>query len=130
MRNYVVDTHALVWHLTDDPRLGKKAKEILETPDNHLILPAIVLAEAKYIADRQRLPVFFSEILKAIIADQRCMVYPIDILTIFYLPKGLNIHDSLIVASALFCKDLLHQSVHILTKDEDIKKSGLVPTVW
>jgi len=78
MRNYVVDTHALVWHLTDDPRLGKKAKQILETPDNRLVLPAIVLAEAKYIADRQRILVSFPEILAAIIADPRCTVYPID----------------------------------------------------
>ena len=84
MRNYVVDTHALVWHLTDDPRLGKKAKQILETPDNRLVLPAIVLAEAKYIADRQRILVSFPEILAAIIADPRCTVYPIDVLTAHY----------------------------------------------
>ena len=130
MRNYVVDTHALVWHLTDDPRLGKKAKQILETPDNRLVLPAIVLAEAKYIADRQRILVFFPEILAAIIADPRCTVYPIDVLTVFYLPKGLNIHDSLIVATALLFRDVLQQKVHILTRDEEIRQSGLVPTVW
>lgn len=51
-------------------------------------------------------------------------------LTVFYLPRGLNIHDTLIVATALVCQDLLKQEIHILTKDEALKKCGLIPTVW
>lgn len=57
MKNYVIDTHALVWYLTDDPRLGKKARQILETDGNQLILPAIVLAEVRHIAERKRVPI-------------------------------------------------------------------------
>jgi len=130
MKSYVVDTHAVVWYLTDDARLGKKARQILETDSNQLILPAIVLAEARYIAERKRVPISFPDILAAITTDPRCIVYPIDILTVFYLPEGLNIHDSLILVTALLCRDLLKQEIHILTKDEAIKESGLIPTVW
>ena len=130
MKSYVVDTHALVWHLTDDPRLGKKAREILESNGNQLILPAIVLAEAKCIADSKRVPIAFPDILATILNDPRCIVYPIDILTVFYLPKGLDIHDALIVGTALLCRDLLRQDIYILTKDEEIQESGFIPTVW
>lgn len=130
MKNYVVDTHAVVWYLTDDPRLGKKARQILDTDGNQLILPAIVLAEVRHIADRKRVPISFPDILAIITTDPRCIVYPIDMLTVFYLPMGLNIHDSLIVATAMVCQDLLKQEIHILTKDEAIEKSGLIPTVW
>lgn len=58
---YVLDTHALVWYLTGDVRLGAAAQHILTNGDNQLIIPAIVLAEAKHIADRKRVPVPFSE---------------------------------------------------------------------
>ncbi len=44
MSSYIVDTHALVWYLVDDPCLGEKAREILQSSDNRLIVPAIVLA--------------------------------------------------------------------------------------
>ena len=43
---YVLDTHVLVWHLEGNPRLGVKAKEIIEDPLSRLVLPIIALAEA------------------------------------------------------------------------------------
>ena len=46
---YVVDTHALVWHLTGDARLGETARRVLEDENSLLVVPVIVLAEAKYI---------------------------------------------------------------------------------
>ncbi len=127
---YVLDTHALVWHLTDDPRLGSNAKGILDDEESQLVVPTIVLAEAKYIADRKRVPVPFDEILSSVINDPRCTVFPLDIFAILYLPDNLDIHDSLIVATALYCRDFFNDAVTILTKDEEIVQSALVPTVW
>jgi len=82
---YVLDTHALVWHLTNDPRLGSRARDILDDEDSQLVVPTIVLAEAKYIADRKRVPVSFDEILGSVIGDSRCVVFPLDIFVISYL---------------------------------------------
>ena len=127
---YVVDTHALIWHLTDDPRLGSEAKAVLVDDNSLLLLPMIVMAEAKYIADRKRTPISFSEIVGTIITDRRCTVYPLDVLTVLYLPKDLNIHDSLIVATTLLCADVFREEIRLITKDEEIKRSGLVITVW
>jgi len=56
MTSYIVDTHALIWYLVDDPRLGEKAREILQSSGNRLIVPAIVLAEARHIADASAFP--------------------------------------------------------------------------
>ena len=50
---YVLDTHTLLWHLGGDPRLGPKADAILNDPTALLIIPVIVLAEAKHAADRK-----------------------------------------------------------------------------
>jgi PIN domain nuclease of toxin-antitoxin system len=49
---YVVDTHALIWFLEGNPRLGASAKTVLMDPISELILPAIALAEAVWIVDR------------------------------------------------------------------------------
>ncbi len=43
---YVLDTHALIWFLEGNFRLGENARKIISDPNSQLILPAIVLAEA------------------------------------------------------------------------------------
>lgn len=130
MSSYIVDTHALVWYLVDDPRLGEKAREILQSSGNRLIVPAIVLAEARHIADAKRVPISFQDVVTAITRDPSCVVAPVDILTVSYMPGGLDIHDSLIVATALLYRDLVGGDVYILTRDEQIRELDSVPTVW
>jgi predicted nucleic acid-binding protein len=49
---FVVDTHALLWHLTEDDKLGRKAKEVLDDADRGertIIVPTMVLAESLFI---------------------------------------------------------------------------------
>lgn len=57
---YIVDTHALIWFLEGNSRLGTNAKTILSEPTSKLILPAIVLAEAAWIVERGRTSTVFS----------------------------------------------------------------------
>jgi PIN domain nuclease of toxin-antitoxin system len=49
---YIVDTHALIWFLEGNPRLGIRAKAILSDLSSELILPAIALAESVWIVSR------------------------------------------------------------------------------
>lgn len=49
MGRYVIDTHALLWYITADERIGNAAKAIIEkceAGENQIIVPAIVLIEA------------------------------------------------------------------------------------
>jgi PIN domain nuclease of toxin-antitoxin system len=41
---YVLDTHALVWHLEGNPRPGPEAKKVIDDPLSSLVLPIIALA--------------------------------------------------------------------------------------
>jgi len=127
---YTVDTHALVWHLTDDARLGPQARRILDDDSAHLIIPSIVLAEAKYIAERKRVAVTFREILDAVLGSPQATVFPFDLFLIEHLPESLEIHDGILVATARFCRELFHEDVSILTNDIAITQSGLVPAIW
>lgn len=54
---YVVDTHALIWFLEGNSRIGTNAKTILSEPTSQLILPAIVLAETAWIVERGRISI-------------------------------------------------------------------------
>jgi len=127
---YILDTHALLWHLTDDARLGPEADRILSDDNASLILPVIVLAEARYLADKKRVPLTFAEILDAVTQDQRCLVQPLDMSVVAHLPRDLEIHDSLIVATGLYHQDALGEVVVLVTRDQAIQDSGLVNTIW
>ena len=60
---YVLDTHAIVWFLTNDRRLGLAARRVLEDGQSRLIVPAIVLAELRHLAAIARVPFSFDKIL-------------------------------------------------------------------
>lgn len=34
---YLIDTHAFIWFTSDDSRLGKSAKNIIESPESQLL---------------------------------------------------------------------------------------------
>ncbi len=127
MKVYVVDTHALVWYLSDDPRLGARAKAIFEDESAHLIIPAIVLAEIKYLGHRGRFAQTLDEVVRVLSTDPRCTIYPVDLSVVSKAPLGLDIHDSLIVGTALVQRDPV---AGVLTRDEAIASSGLVPITW
>ncbi len=56
---YVTDTHPFVWYLAaDDDRLSPSAKSVFENADSAkavVVIPAIVLAESLYLAEKGRI---------------------------------------------------------------------------
>lgn len=127
MTVYVLDTHALVWYLTNDRRLGLQAEAVLNDPGARLIIPTIVLAEIKDLARKGRFTQTLADVLAVIEFDQRCLVYPVNLEVIRAAPMQLDIHDSLIVGVALVQADAVNG---VLTCDQAITSSGLVPVVW
>ena len=102
---YVIDTHALVWFLEDNSRLGENAKNILSDTSSQLVLPAIALAEATWIVERGKTSIPSVEsLLHALVRDPRLFIYPLDRATV-ERSVGLfqinEMHDRQIVATAL-----------------------------
>jgi PIN domain nuclease of toxin-antitoxin system len=130
---YVLDTHALVWHLEGNPRLGPQAKKVIDDPLSSLVLPIIALAEAAYIVEHGRTAIpRVSDLLGSVFADLRIAIYPMtwevfqESLNATVLPE---MHDRLIVGSALYLQSL-GDTITLLTKDASIIASGLVTTLW
>jgi predicted nucleic acid-binding protein len=127
---YVVDTHALVWHLEGDSRLGPAAQAALNDGSVKKVIPTIVLAEIAFLYSRRRVATDVSMVSSHVAAASDCVIYPLDEIVISHLPTALNIHDAIIVATAIVFRDVLGETTSLITKDSDIAASGLIPVVW
>lgn len=127
---FVVDTHALLWHLTEDEKLGENAKEILAKADGGevvIIIPTIVLAESLFIIEKKKADLVFKDIIRKIEKSLNYVVYPLYIQTVLAcsdLKEIPEIHDRIIVATA---KAL---NAGIISKDDEINKFKDVKVIW
>lgn len=129
MTTYVVDTHALVWFLEKNSRLSDNAKTALTDANTQIILPTIVLTEVIFLYAKKKTSINLSAVLSQVANSSNCIVYPLDEEVVSRIPTGVNIH-AIIVATGLVFKDLMGHDVAIVTKDELIKQSNLIRTVW
>ena len=128
--NIVTDTHPWIWFLTANPRLSPKAKAALSDPTNLIIIPSIVTLEIKYLYERKRIPLSFEDILLQIETGENIILHPLDISVAIFAPTRLDIHDAIIVGTALCLSNELGQSVSLVTVDSTISNSGFVKVIW
>ena len=127
--DYVTDTHSIVWYFTEDIHLSKKALDIFEgtIKEGTIIVPAVVLAEIMFIAKKGKISLTFTETLNKIEEYENFEIAPLDIDILVIADKieaNMEMHDRLIIATALYFDAIL------ITKDEQIKKAGIVSSVW
>ena len=132
---YILDTHALVWYLEGNSRLGSQAKTTMTAAESEMVLPLIALAEAAFLIEKGRIGIpSISNLLADVRNDERIEIQPLT-MAIFersLTSEGLRIpelHDRFIVSTGLYLQDLGH-SVSILTRDEIITGSGILPIIW
>jgi PIN domain nuclease of toxin-antitoxin system len=130
---FVIDAHPLIWYIEDNPRLGANARKILADRASDLYLPIIALAEACWVVDpgRSLIP-SVADLLRDVDADPRINVVPLDRAV---LDRSVNLsavsemHDGLIVATALVLGDG-GATVSLLTRDNNIALSAVLPVIW
>ena len=129
MLSHLLDTHTILWTLEDDVRLGQAARKIVSKAVSHeLAISALSLLEISMLIEKRRIqldgaPIDFLKKIEstftvisidAIIANE-AMSIP--------LSHG-DPFDRVIVATAR------SQGLTLLTKDQAITQSGLVPVIW
>ena len=130
MNDYVADTHALFWYLTNFPKLGKNASLAFDEAKagNALIqIPVIVLAELFYLNVKLRFPIDFSAEFKNLEQSDQFVLTPLDPEDILSFNEDSAIsemHDRIIVGLAR------RLNAPCLTADQNIIASGLVKVVW
>ena|SRR5438552_2248465 len=127
---YVTDTHPLIWFLEAGPRLSQVARDAFERADAQIVIPAMVLAEIKFLSARGRISIGLSAVLAYVAATSNCVLHTLNELVVERFPAALNIHDAIIVGTAIVYRDVLGEQVALITKDAEITASGLVDVVW
>ena len=126
----VTDTHPWIWFLAASPRLSANAKASLSNPSNLIVVPSIVMLEIRYLYNRKRISISFEEALQHIETAANVLLHPLDISVVTLAPAELEIHDAIIVGTALYLSDELKEPVPLITLDKTISNSGLVPVIW
>jgi PIN domain nuclease of toxin-antitoxin system len=127
---YILDTHPVIWFLENSPRLSANAKSILTDANAEFILPTIVLLEIQSLYSKSRIQVSLKNVQRDLISLTNCLIYPLDEQVVSLCPSSLNIHDSIIVGTALVYRDIYKQPVSLITKNGEITKSGIIQTLW
>lgn len=128
--NYIVDAHALIWHFTNDAKLGVNARQVLNDIDaghERGLIPTIVLAEILYASERGRISVTLGDVVGELKRRKQYRIVPFTekiLLRVEKIKRIPELHDRLIVATAIENKAI------VITRDNDIANSGEVRTLW
>ena len=133
MAAVVVDTHAVLWYLAQDPKLSQKAMETLDSATQAgepIYVPAICLVELTYLVEKNRLPITARERLIAALDDpekpthlvpmDRAIVDAVEFVSRTEVP---DMPDRIIAATALALQ------LPLISRDSRIRASQ-VHTIW
>lgn len=130
MPEYVTDTHSLLWYFARPKLLGPRAAAAfaqVAAGEADLIVPIIVLAELIFAIESKPLSADFDEVLSRLQASSNVTIAEwtlartLDLRALRAIPE---MHDRLIAAEALA------RGAALITRDQAIVDSGLVPTIW
>lgn len=128
---FVTDTHSLVWHMTDDPRLSTEAKGIFQKVDNfqdYIFIPCIVFFELLYLTEKKKILADFDSFLVMVSSSKN---YRIEPLCLPIIEKSKRIPrervpdpwDRLIAATSI------HLNFPLITRDKTLGEIGL-KVIW
>jgi PIN domain nuclease of toxin-antitoxin system len=124
-----VDTHTLVWYVDEasNRKLTEKAIQMIDDAEKNSVIyvSTISLMEVIDLSEKGRISISFRKVLSAIDTNEAYKVISVssELIRTAIPLQGLEIHDRLIVATALMTKSIL------VSKDREIRATGL-NVVW
>jgi PIN domain nuclease of toxin-antitoxin system len=125
----LLDTHAFLWAITDNPQLSDKARRMFTSSDNELLLSAASVWEilAKVQIGRLHLPKPAGDYLERQLAKNAITVLPVQLRHVLRLER-LPLHhrdpfDRILIAQSL------EEELPVLTADP-LMKNYSAPLIW
>lgn len=132
--HFVLDTHAFVWFLDNDPALSDRAAAVFDEADASLYFPAICMLEAFDMVRKRRTMLTIADLVQAIRNEARMSVLPLDQAGAMIggtLDELSGIHDRAIVAATMqLTAEMPSGDVWLVTKDQEIHEGGRVKVLW
>lgn len=127
---FLTDTHALIWHFTDSPRITRKAREVFDRCERGgcvVFIPTIVVAECPSLFEKKRVSFDFKALLAQIRDSANYVIVPFDYKVLAQMvetPEVEELHDKIIVATTKVL------GVPVITKDSHLRGLRTVTTLW
>lgn len=124
---YITDTHPLVWYMLEKlPGRVDKIFASAEMGKSTIFIPTIVLAECLYLVEDGTIELELDDLLSKIEMSMNFIPVSFNFQVMKLLPeiKLKELHDRVIVATAKIL------NAKLITKDKEIRKSGIVEAVW
>jgi PIN domain nuclease of toxin-antitoxin system len=123
---FVTDTHSLLWHMTDDPRLSLRVKNIFDK--DYVVIPCIVFFELLYLLEKKKIVGDFDGFLSMVSASENYRVEP---LCLPVIEKSRRIPREVITDpwDRLIAATSMHLQLPLMTRDVKLKRIG-VNVVW
>jgi len=129
----IADTHAAIWYLFSDPRLGNAASAFIDNTiarGDHIGVSAISIAEMVYLIEKGRIPVNALNDIHVATADPKAVLRHVALdesiaIKMAEVPRQdlPDLPDRIIAATALF------YGVPVLSGDSRIRSSN-IQTTW
>ncbi|MBY0504331.1 MAG: PIN domain-containing protein [Bryobacteraceae bacterium] len=129
----VADTHAVIWYLFSDPKLGKAASAFIDgaiANGDHIGVSAISFAEMVYLVEKARIPATALYDLRTAVADPRSVLrqIPVDEAVAMKMMEVSrqdipDLPDRVIAATAAL------RGIPVLSRDGKIR-SSTITSIW
>jgi predicted nucleic acid-binding protein len=129
----VADTHAVIWHLFNDPRLSNSARLYIEQTTvggNCIAISTITFAEIIYLSERDRIPAeTLPELLKLIDSGESVWI-EVPFNRAIAVAMGQVVRSQVPeLADRMIAATALHLDIPVITRDHKIQASNL-STIW
>jgi len=127
---YLIDTHALYWYMTNNPRLPKRVQDIFDDAEagrSSLLISHIVLAELFYVLKKHKQADHFLGLVGRMQSSAAYRMEPLAFEDVLELPNFDDVpemHDRLIAIQA---KRL---GAVVVTKDKELQDCSQVRWLW
>lgn len=126
---YLLDTVTIIRHFADSGKMGKRAREILETTSgdqDRFMISVVSLMEILYLSEKHRISISLKETLKRVASSSLYMVVDLtpEILLVAETIDFAELHDRLILATAKWL------DVPVISSDSKFFVVEEVEVVW
>ncbi|GAK53143.1 PIN domain protein [Candidatus Moduliflexus flocculans] len=126
---YLLDTVAVIRHLSGQWKIGNAAATILDNigkQDDCLLVSVVSLMEIMYLAEKKRIPIDLQETLRRIESSSKYMIVNLtpEILRVAQTVNFYELHDRLILATAKWL------DVPLISSDSKFAAVTGIRTIW
>ena len=134
MKEFVTDTHALLWHIFQSERLSPKAAKIFNQADNNevrIFIPNIALVELVYLVEKARIPEKSIDNLIKLL-EKNPINYQLVQIELSTIRAMQSISRQLIpdMPDRIIAATALELGLPLITKDRKITEANLIEVLW